>query len=297
MKILITGVDGFIGRHLSNELLQRGHFVAGLGRNKKTEIKLSTYYTGDILDKNLLEKTAKDIDVIVHLAALTSHKDITGNKSKALETNFFGTKNILEIFSKSKTVKKFFYPSTGKVYGKISQLPITENHPTNPLNVLGKSKLKVENLIESYNNNKKSLVIFRIFNIYGPGQNKNFLIPTIMKQLSKNVKEIILGDIEAKRDYIYIDDVIDAFILAIEKKIPLGLSIYNICTGIGSSASQIIDLMSKIKNAKIEIKVNPDLIRADEMKEEYGSFEKVQRELGWEPKISLEEGLKKLCKQ
>lgn len=298
MNILITGVNGFIGNHLAVKLIERGHSVIGIGLDKNSKVlNLKAYYKGSVLDKKLLENAIKNIDAVVHLAAITSYKDILSKKSDAFKINLQGTKNVLDVFVKSKTAKKFLYPSTGKVYGTILKLPITENHPTNPLNILGKSKLKAEKIIKSYNNNKKSLIILRIFNVYGLGQKENFLIPTIIKQLSKNVKELVLGNVEAKRDYVYIDDAIDAFVLAIEKKIPLGFSTYNICTGIGISVSQILKLISKIKKTKIKIRVNPDLIRTDEMKEEYGSFKKVSEELGWKPKINIEEGLKRLCKQ
>ena len=209
MKILITGINGFIGQHLASELLKKGHYVIGLSRGNKCSIKsISKYFSGSVLDKELVTRAIKNVDVVVHLAALTAHKDIVDNRFKTLETNFLGTQNILNVFSKSKTTKNFLYASTGKVYGNIVKLPITETHPTNPLNILGKSKLITEKLIDFYalatlSTSKKEFVIFRTFNVYGPGQGKNFLIPTIINQLSLNKKEITLGDIDAKRDYEY----------------------------------------------------------------------------------------------
>lgn len=296
MKILITGVNGFIGQHLAIELLRRGHIVIGLGRNKKSVIKkLNNYYSGSVLDKQLVEKAMRDVEVVIHLATLTAHEEIVDKKFEALETNFLGTKTVLDAFDKSKITKKFLYSSTGKVYGKIIHLPISEEHPTNPLNILGKSKLITEKLIDFYNDNKKELIIFRIFNIYGPGQRKNFLFPTILKQLHK--KEIVLGDLESKRDYVYIDDLLNAFILAIEEKGKNGISIYNICTGHSTSAKEIVKMINKIKNTKIPLIGNKNFVRHDEMKDEYGSFELAKKNLGWEPKISIKEGLNLLCKQ
>jgi len=295
MRILITGVNGFIGQHLANQLLKRGHSVTGLGRSKICKVRnITTYCSGSVLDKKTLEKL-QDVDTIVHLAALTSHKDIVDNESKTSETDLLGTKNVLETLLKSKA-NKFLYASTGKVYGKVNYLPIDEKHPTKPQNILGKSKLEVEKLIKTYDNKNKELIIFRVFNVYGPMQNENFLIPTIFKQLSNGKKGLTLGDIEAKRDYIYIDDLIEAFVKVLENRESPGVAIYNICTGIATSASEIVGIISKLKNADIEIKVNPDLIRKDESEEEFGTFEKAKEELGWKPKISLEEGLKKLCK-
>ncbi|MCL5439126.1 MAG: NAD(P)-dependent oxidoreductase [Patescibacteria group bacterium] len=295
MRILITGINGFIGQHLGDLLLKRGHFVTGIGRSKKCKVaNVRIYYKGTVLDKKLVEKAIKDVETVVHLAALTSHEDIVNNRFASLETNFLGTKNILDAFLKSRTSRKLLYSSTGKVYGKVMHLPISENHPISPLNILGKSKLITEKLIDFYNNNQKEFVIFRIFNAYGPRQRENFLIPTILKQLHEGKKEIILGDTDAKRDYVYIDDLVDAFIKTIEQKGPLGVSTYNICTSLGLSASQIVKTISKIKGIDIKVKTNPVLFRVDEMKEEYGSYEKAKKILGWKPKISIKEGLQKL---
>lgn len=293
MTIAITGVNGFIGQHLSKALIRKGYAVTGIGKEDKSVIPRVLYHKGDVLNKKFLGKIIYDCDAIVHLAALTSHKDIVDNQLKTQKINLNGTKNILDIFIKSKA-KKFIYPSTGKVYGNIRYLPIDENHPTQPQNILGKLKLEVEDLIKSYETQQKKLIIFRAFNVYGHGQDENFLIPTILKQLSDGKREIILGDVKAKRDYVYIDDLVSAFVLAIEKKLPPGVSIYNICTGKESSASQIVNMISKIKGIDIKIKVNPALIRGDEMKEEYGSFEKAKRVLGWEPKVNFKDGLGRL---
>lgn len=301
MRILITGINGFIGQQLAEQLIKRRHNVVGLSRSKRCKVNnIKTYHSGSVLDKKLVEKATRHVEAVIHLAALTSHETIVENKFETLETNFLGTKNILDAFSKSKNSRKFLYASSGKVYGNIINLPIREDHPTNPQNILGKGKLITEKLIDFYNeNNKKNqkeFIIFRIFNIYGPGQRKNFLIPTILGQLKygKKEKEIVLGDVEAKRDWVYIDDVVNAFILAIEGKAHKGLWIFNICTDFSSSASHIVKLISKIKGINIKVKVNSLLIRHDEEKDEYGSFERAKKYLGWEPKVNIREGLQRL---
>lgn len=296
MRVLITGINGFIGQHLVKVLTERGHQVFGLGRDR-----------GGVLDKKSVERAVRNVETVVHLAALTSHEEIVGNKFETLETNLRGTKNVLDAFSKSRKARKFLFASTGKVYGKIIRLPIDEEHSTHPLNILGKSKLITERLIDFYAStslpstklgassaSSKEFIIFRIFNVYGTGQRESFLIPTILSQVNSGKKEIKLGDIKAKRDHVYIDDVIDAFIRAIEKKLPKGLSIYNICTGTGSSARNIVDMIETIKREKIKVKVNKNLLRHDEMDNEYGSFQKAKKAFGWEPNITLRVGLRKL---
>lgn len=296
MKILITGVNGFIGQHLARSLINKNYTVIGLGRSKTSLIPEIKYYSGSVLDKKVISQAIKDVDAIVHLAALTAHQDIVDHKFITLETNFLGTKNLLDAFIAIKSAQKFLYASTGKVYGRIKNLPIKESHATQPLNILGKSKLITERLIDFYSNAEKELVIFRIFNVYGPGQKENFLIPTILSQLTEVKKEIVLGDVEAKRDYIYIDDVVDAFVRTLERKTSPGLSIYNICTGIGTSATKIVKIICKINKKAIDLKSNATLLRQDEMLEEYGSYALAKKELGWVPKITLAEGLRKLLK-
>lgn len=292
MTIAITGINGFIGQNLAKKLQQKNHKIVGVGKDDKCKIPNVSYFKGDILDKKFLESAMQDADIIVHLAAITSHEEIVNKREETEKINLLGTKNVLDVFSKSKATK-FLYPSTGKVYGKVVYLPIDEKHPTNPQNILGKSKLEVEKLIKSYNKNKQ-YIILRIFQAYGSGQNKNFLIPTILRQLSNKKNEIVLGDIKAKRDYVYIDDLINAFVLAIEQETSQGTSIYNISTNVSKSASEIVQLINKIKGTNIKIKVNPNLIRKDEYPEEYGSYSLAKKELGWYPKINIEEGLRKI---
>lgn len=296
MKVLITGANGFIGRHLVKALALEGHFVVGLDRQEKPLIEnISRYFSGDILDKDIVEKAMEGIEVVVHLAdALIGHQTEVSNE-KAMENNFLGTKNVLSAFSKEKSARKIIYSSSGKVYGDIKFLPITEEHPTLPRSPYGKSKLIIERLIDFYANNKKLFVIFRIFNVFGPGQKDSFLLPTILNQLKQSQK-IVLRDIAAKRDYIYLDDVISVFVLAIEKEIEPGLSVFNICSGKDASAKEIVSKVSQLKKTPVEIEVDRTRLRKDEKDVECGSFEKAKKILDWSPKYSLRQGLEETIK-
>ena len=297
MTVLITGVNGFIGRHLAVHLLKLGYEVNGIGLSSNCLVNnINNYFSGTILDSHLVNKIIKNTDVVIHLAAITGHSEIVNQKYKTFDINFRGTLNILNAYKNSERANKFIYTSTGKVYGKIVQNPIIEKTWLQPLNILGKSKHITEQLIDFYSDIKKEFIIFRMFQIYGPNQKNNFLIPSIISQVlsgSGNQRNIILGDIKAQRDYVYIDDAVKAFVKAIDQKMRENINIFNICSGIPTSAEDIIQLFSKILDIEIEVKITKALIRHDEENIEYGSYKKAKSILNWSPIISLEDGLRK----
>ena len=297
MKVLITGINGFIGKHLANKLIEEGESVFGLGTSEICATDgVNGYFSGDVLNAEVVAKAMEDIDVVIHLAALTAHSDIVDNKNKTLEVNLLGTKNILDSFSKSEKAQKFIYASTGKVYGEIEKLPLDEKHPTQPLNILGKSKLITERLIDFYDNKKKEYIIFRIFNVFGEEQKDSFLLPTILNQLKdgkkSDEKKIKLGDTKAQRDYIHIDDVVSAFVLATNVELEKGLSIFNICSGKPRSAGEMVEEISRIMGVTVNVDVDEKLYRKDEVDIEYSSYEKAKKVLGWEPERDLYSWLK-----
>ena len=293
-NIFITGVNGFLGKYLSKRFSEEDYSIIGFDVQDKPVSSLDSYFSGNILDKDLLRRSMRTADYVIHLAAITAHKDIVENKFETFELNFLGTKNVLDCFTES-NAKKFIYSSTGKVYGKIYSLPITEEHFTEPQNILGKSKLITERLIDFYAVENKSLVILRIFNVFGDHQSENFLIPTIRRQLAKSDK-VVLGDIDVKRDYIHIDDVVEAFFLSV-KKDSGKISFYNVSSGIPKSAKEMIFSLEKFRNRPIDLQVDPKLLRSDEFPIEYGSYEKIKKDFGWYPRISLESFLKEISSE
>ena len=298
MKILITGINGFIGGHLANSLIEKGHSVKGLDIQEESKISgLENYFKGDVLDKEAVKRAMQGVEAVVHLAAKTSHQDIVDNRFETLQINFLGTTNVLDFFLNSETAKKFIYSSSGKVYGDIKFLPLTEEHPALPLNILGKSKFITERLIDFYSaESSKSFIVFRIFNVFGSGQKESFLIPNILNQL-KSANRVNLGNTKPRRDYIYIKDVVSAFVSALEKKVDIGFSVFNVCSGKDTNAEEIVSIVSQIKKQPTEMNINQSLfVRLDEKEIEYGSFNKIKNVIGWEPSFSLERGLEEMIK-
>lgn len=299
MNILLTGINGFIGQKLALTLLNQDHSLFGFGLSKKCLVDgVSSYISGSVLDYGKILNAVENMDIVIHLAAITSHKEIVDNKFETLELNLNGTVNVLRAFNNSIKSKKFIYSSTGKVYGTTSRSKIEESHSVDPLNILGKSKYITERIIDFYARDDKEYSILRIFQAYGLNQNDNFLIPTILKQLnnfSSDNPTLTLGDISAKRDYVHIDDVCNAFLKIVEKDVFFaGAETYNICTGVPSSARDIVSVIEKLKKIQIKININEKLFRKDEMDYEFGSYKKAKEKLGWTPKLTLYDGLDKI---
>ncbi len=288
-RVLVTGAGGFIGSHLVEELVKCGAKVTVFAissleniyhlRDKITIIKKD-------ITKNLeLEK----YDIVFHLAALISIKEANKDPKKVFNVNTYGTLNLLNE-CKGK-VKKFIYLNTLGVYGNSKQIPVNEKQLTIPTELYAASKLAGETFVLAFGTvYNMHNVVARSFNVYGPRQSENFVIPSIIKQCFKRNK-VKLGNLKSTRDFVFVNDVVDALILI--AKNGKRNNIYNVGTGIetsiGALAKKIIKITNKkislesIKNKKRDVKI--------EVKRSMADISKI-RKLGWKPKTSLDEGLK-----
>src|SRR5262249_5920422 len=194
---------------------------------------------------------------VVHLAAPTTAEEINAHPLECMKTNWRGTSNVLDCFRGGEG-SHFVLISSGKVYGRPQQLPINEDHPLRPQTVLGNSKLATEDLVRFYAEHcgGKRFTILRLFNAYGPGQKPTFLIPTIFQQADK--AEIKLGDISSRRDFIYIDDVIEAILTVLfNSRDPAGsdssVRIFNAGSGVSHSPEDIVHLLEEVAGRKLSI--------------------------------------------
>jgi UDP-glucose 4-epimerase len=170
-------------------------------------------------------------------------------------------------------------------------LPIDENHPTSPLNPYTQSKLICEELCNSYARDFGiDVIIIRPFNIYGPGQNSSFLIPTILNQLK--LKEINLNDPRPKRDYVHVDDFVNAIRIIIDKGF-IGYNIFNIGTGKSYSISDIMNIIIAENKNKIFVKYS-EIERKGEVLETIANINKFSNHFGWSPKIEFKDGIKNM---
>lgn len=278
MIIAVSGSRGFIGTHLVKELNKLNH--------KVIELDVSNGF--DITNWNHLQRIS-NFNVLIHLAAFSFVPDSYKYPYNMYNVNIMGTLNLLELCRRSKAKMVF---TSSYVYGNPKYLPIDEGHPTNAWNPYCQSKIIGEELCRSYSKDfGVPVIIFRPFNIYGPGQNDKFLIPQILKQIKEN-GNISLKDPRPKRDYIFIDDVVNAYFKALKYKNTI-FEIFNIGSGTSCSVKEIT---KKIKsNFKREIKIEfTNEIRKTEVLESVADISKAKKFLKWEPKITLEEGLTRL---
>ena len=197
MNVLVTGSAGFIGRHLTKELELAGACVIGC----------DMVNGWDLTDRDVFKKI-ESADMVFHLAARASVPLSWKDPKETARINVQGTENILE-YCRINDVTKLVFPST-YVYGIPEYLPVDEKHPINPSNPYAQSKLDGEALCSEYSKEQGiSCTILRPFNIFGPGQNMDFLIPTIISQLKKGIVQ--LADPEPKRDLLYLKDAVRAF--------------------------------------------------------------------------------------
>jgi len=285
--ILVTGGSGFIGTNLILELKKTNAKIINLTRHPP-RIDVKTY-TFDISNKeklnNLLKKERPEY--IIHLADLSSpHK--TPTREIAIKDNVEATKNFLEVLKDYK-IKKLIFASTSLVYDRNEPRPFKETTKTNPDNhEYVRSKLEQENLVNKYaKDTNTQIVIFRVSNTYGPYmdyKNNPLLVSQVIIQALKE-KKIKVRNLTSVRDWIYIEDVVNALILSLEKNIK---GTFNLASGRGGSVKEIVDHISKKLKVPYEVEdknAKEDTVTIDNSK--------IRKYLNWTPKITLEEGLNK----
>lgn len=264
-KILVTGSRGFLGKDLIEKLKNNYEVIAFDKENGKNIEKIEDF-EGIFVDK------------VIHLAALTRHK----NELEMFNTNVIGTLNVLEYCKK--IGKGLIFASSAAVYGN-AKSPIKEDSDLNPISFYGLTKTIGEKLCWFYNQNYGiSTIILRIFNLYGPEQQKGFIIPDIISQLEN--QNISLGNPNPKRDFIYIDDVVEAISKSMKKN---SFDIINIGSGKSYSIKEVAEKIVKGKDVVYS--------GGEERSDIYADVTRAKKVLGWEPKISLDDGLKRILSQ
>ena len=275
-KILITGSEGFVGKNLIR-YLKNYSFEIIETKDKTLDLKLNESW----------EKIEK-CDYLIHLAGKSFVPKSWEEPGKFIENNILLITNALEYCRVNKT-KLIFLSSY--LYGNCNNLPIKENAPIEATNPYALSKLLSEKLCYFYKNNfQVSNIILRVFNLYGPGQPKEYLLSKIINQV-KHENIIKVDSLSPKRDYVYIDDLCSAIVKAINYE--GNENIFNIGSGKSYSVKEIIDFIQIIYGTSHDIK-EKKLIRKNEILNTIADISLAKKELGWSPIYDIKEGLKKI---
>ncbi len=297
MKYLVTGGAGFIGSHIARELLKQGHQVTiidDLSNSKKENVPVGAeFFEGSITDANLVRESMQNCDGVFHLAALVSVPKSMADPKYTLEVNALGTLRILEAMRELK-IKKIVYSSTSAVYGDQGSAKNTEDMTPQTLSPYAYAKLESEYLIKTYSHLYGiQSVIFRYFNVFGPGQDPSSpysaVIALFTDKIQKSEKISVYGNGSQTRDFIFVDDVVNANLLAMNSSVTA--EVMNIGRGESISILDLISTLGKIFDRKIEPQFKSP--RVGDIVHSCADISKARNLLGFDPKVTLDEGLRK----
>ena len=304
MKFLVTGGAGFIGSNIVEELLKRGYdirvldnFATGKRENLKQFEKDIELIEGDIRSFHIVQQAVKDIDVILHQAALPSVPRSIKDPITSNEVNVVGTLNILEA-AKDAGVKRVVYASSSSVYGDNPALPKHEGMMPNPLSPYAVSKLAGEKYCSVFSRLYGiETVVLRYFNVFGPRQDPNSqysaVIPLFIKAIMNDKQPTIFGDGTQSRDFTYVANVVEANILAAVNVVESGL-VMNCACHDQISLNKLVEEINKLLDKNIKPKYAEQ--RHGDIKHSFASIDTIKRNLNWEPGVSFLEGLTFLVK-
>jgi len=300
MKFLVTGGAGFIGSNIVEELLKRGYsvrildnFATGKRENLKQFEKDIEVIEGDIRSFHIVQQAVKDINVILHQAALPSVPRSIKDPITSNEVNVVGTLNILEA-AKDAGVKRVVYASSSSVYGDNPDLPKHEGMMPNPLSPYAVSKLAGEKYCNVFSRLYGiETVVLRYFNVFGPRQDPNSqysaVIPLFIKAIMNDKQPTIFGDGTQSRDFTYVANVVEANILAAINEVESGLAMNCACHG-QISLNKLVEEINFLLNKNIKpIFSEP---RKGDIKHSFADINLIKHNLNYEPKFSFIEGLK-----
>lgn len=300
----MTGADGFIGSHLTEELIKQGHKVKAfvyynslnswgwLDALPKDVLQEVEVFTGDVRDPNGIRQAMKTVDEVYHLAALIAIPFSYHSPDSYVDTNIKGTLNVLQA-GRDLCVSRILITSTSEVYGTARYVPIDENHPFQGQSPYSATKIGADRLAESFFRSFDTpITIVRPFNTYGPRQSARAVIPTIITQLLVGKEIIELGSVTPTRDFNYVKDTVNGFIEIAKESNTIGEEI-NIATQKEISIGQLAEELIKQINPMVRIVCDNQRLRPEksEVHRLLGSNEKIRRLTNWQPTYTLEQGL------
>jgi GDP-6-deoxy-D-talose 4-dehydrogenase len=291
-KTLVTGAAGFTGRYVALALAERGHEVHGLVhfQEQKPIPEVAQVHEADLVDLQAVRRIVDEVrpDHVIHLAAISNvaHDDV----EQIYRSNVVGTRQLLESFVRGKRPPTtILLASSANVYGNAREGVLDEDVPPAPANDYGVSKLAMEYVAKLYSS-RLPIVVVRPFNYTGIGQSTNFLLPKIVAHVREGAPFVELGNLDVARDFSDVRTVADAYARLLETPQALG-GTYNVCSGQAVSLKSLLEIVGRLSAREIEIRVNPALVRANEVRTLCGSAAKLERVIGRLKTIPPEETL------
>jgi NAD dependent epimerase/dehydratase len=304
-RVLVTGAGGYLGSHLVERLVKEGAQVTALvhynSRNDygllkhipKSIFRETKIIFGDLQDEYLMEKICRRQDVVFHLAALVGIPYSYFSPESYVYNNIYGSHNIFKSALRG-DVGRVIFTSTAEVYGTTKYLPIDEDHPLQCKSPYAASKVAAEKLAESYYMRfGLPIIISRAFNTFGPRQSQRAVISTIIAQALKS-HIIKLGSLMPSRDFNYCTNLVDFWITTAQKRNIVG-QVFNVGYGRSFTIAEIVKKVASILGKKLEVRIEKKRTRPPktELMKLVCNFEKARKVVGYKPRISLEEGLKR----
>lgn len=305
MKVAVTGGAGYIGSSLIKKIIENGDRVVSVDNLMRGDyahlISIQAHlkaglHEGDIRDGRLLEELFEGADAIAHLAALSGLVLCRDRPEDAISINIYGTHQVLETARKL-DIDRVVFCSSAAVYGRPTEIPIREGHPLRPLNLYGVTKVAGEKLMDAYwDNYGIETISLRLGNVFGLGLFTNYdtVIPKFVRMGLNGEALTVYGDGTSSRDYVHIEDVVQALELSLRAK-GIGGEVFNVggkTLKTGALAAQIAEAVKRISGSDVEITHTPP--RPGETKEFSYNIEKIEKSLGYEPRWSVGKGIEQI---
>ena len=297
MKILVTGGAGFVGSHIAEYLVRRGDDVTVLDNlitgSRENLTKISdkiNFVNGDIRDLKLLEKLVSETTGVFHEAALASVQQSFSMKDEYIDVNVAGTENIFKLAKEYGF--KIVYASSSSVYGNPKKIPVKEDDERKPINPYAKTKLDGEDLAKKYSEIGVKVIGLRYFNVFGKRQSKEYagVIKLFLQRIQQKEPPKINGDGLQTRDFVHIDDVVKANVLAMDSDV--NHRFLNVGSGLPTSVLDLANLIIEASGLSLEPIHGPEL--SGDVRATQADIKSIRKLLNWEPKMKLDDWLTKI---
>ncbi len=291
-KLLVTGLGGFVGCHLQSSLASQAAGPWQLIPSQPHDLTEAS-----TLDAWLAEECP---DAVIHLAGQTFVPEAFRDPVRTLQVNLMGTLNLLQALKRRGFSGTFLYVSSGDVYGQVAEadLPVVETLAPHPRNPYAVSKVSAELLCQQWSYTEPwRIIVVRPFNHIGAGQGESFVISSVARQLARirlglQAPRLEVGDIDVTRDFLDVQDVIEAYLLLLQRG--RNGEIYNVCSGQERRVRDLIAEMARLAGVEVELVQDPARLRRAEQRRVVGSSDKLQKETGWTPGVNITETLRRV---